>query len=45
LETTLCRVFQSIDNEKMADLLARFPLIDITAMGFYRNWKDECLWR
>lgn len=31
-------------NEKIVDLLARFPSIDITAMGFCRNWADEELW-
>ena len=32
-------------NEKIAGLLARFPSIDIAAMGFYKNWEDEDLWR
>ncbi|WP_299233930.1 Abi family protein [uncultured Bacteroides sp.] len=31
-------------NEKIANLLACFPSVDITAMGFYKNWKDEYLW-
>ena len=32
-------------NEKVANLLACFPSIDITAMGFYKGWTDEHLWR
>ena len=31
-------------NEKVADLLACFPSIDIVAMGFCKNWKDVDLW-
>ena len=31
-------------NEKIVDLLALFPSIDIAAMGFCRSWQRECLW-
>ncbi len=31
-------------NEKLSELLADFPSIDIAAMGFNRDWKDETLW-
>ena len=31
-------------NEKINDLLARFPSIDIMAMGFYKDWKNYPLW-
>ena len=32
-------------NFKIANLLSRFPSIDIAAMGFCLNWKDEPLWQ
>lgn len=32
-------------NEKIADLLSRFPSIDITVMGFCKDWKSESLWQ
>ena len=32
-------------NGKIADLLSKFPPIDITAMGFIKDWKSEPLWR
>lgn len=32
-------------NEKIADLLTLFPSIDITAMGFCRDWQKEHLWQ
>ena len=31
-------------NEKIANLLDRFPSIDIAAMGFCKGWKNEHLW-
>ncbi len=31
-------------NEKIAGLLARFPSIDIAAMGFDYNWNHTALW-
>ena len=31
-------------NEKLSDLINRFPLIDIGAMGFSKNWREELLW-
>lgn len=31
-------------NEKISDLLESFPSVDIMAMGFYKNWKNEKLW-
>ena len=31
-------------NEKISDLLESFPSVDIVAMGFYKNWKNEKLW-
>lgn len=31
-------------NEKLSGLLADFPSIDIAAMGFPVDWKDEDLW-
>ena len=31
-------------NEKIANLLDRFPSIDIAAMGFYEGWENEHLW-
>ena len=30
---------------KIADLLSRYPSIDIKAMGFCQNWKNEPLWK
>ena len=32
-------------NDKLTDLLSRFPAIDIIAMGFCKDWKDEYLWK
>ena len=32
-------------DAKIANLLSRFPSIDITAMGFCKDWKDEPLWQ
>lgn len=32
-------------NEKVDDLLACFPTIDIEAMGFPKNWRNEHLWK
>ena len=32
-------------SEKIAGLLACFPSIDIAAMGFCSDWKEEILWR
>ena len=32
-------------NEKIADLLSKFPSIDITAMGFGLDWENELLWQ
>lgn len=32
-------------NEKLSDLLTDFPSIDIAAMGFNQNWKEENLWK
>lgn len=32
-------------NEKLAELLANFPSIDIAAMGFCQEWEDEELWK
>lgn len=32
-------------NQKLSNLLADFPSIDITAMGFCQNWKEESLWK
>lgn len=32
-------------NGKIAELLSKFPLIDITAIGFCKDWKDESLWQ
>lgn len=32
-------------NQKLSSLLADFPSIDITAMGFSLNWKEESLWK
>jgi len=26
------------------DLLAEFPIVDKTAMGFPENWEQEALW-
>lgn len=31
-------------NDKLSDLLNRFPSIDIAAMGFIKSWKREPLW-
>ena len=31
-------------NKKIANLLDRFPSIDIAAMGFYEGWENEHLW-
>ena len=31
-------------NEKIANLLASFPSIDIAAMGFCKDWKEKYLW-
>ncbi|MEQ2888859.1 Abi family protein [Bacteroides ovatus] len=32
-------------NEKLSSLLTNFPSIDITAMGFNRDWEKETLWK
>ena len=32
-------------NGKMADLLSMFPSVDITAMGFCKDWKNAPLWQ
>lgn len=32
-------------NEKLVDLLARFPSVDVTAMEFCENWRHEPLWQ
>lgn len=32
-------------NEKLSGLLADFPSIDIAAMGFTYDWKNEKLWK
>ena len=29
----------------LEELLSDFPNVDITAMGFPKNWKDEPLWK
>ena len=31
-------------NGKIADLLSKFPSIDIVAMGFCKDWESEYLW-
>lgn len=31
-------------NEKLLELLACFPSVDVTAMGFDGNWKNTALW-
>lgn len=32
-------------NERLSELLADNPSVDIVAMGFGRNWQEECLWK
>ena len=32
-------------NEKVTNLLADFPSVDIVAMGFYNDWQDEHFWK
>ena len=32
-------------NEKLSTLLAEFPSVDIAAMGFNQDWKNEELWK
>ena len=32
-------------NEKIANLLARFPSVDIVAMGFCKDWQKDTLWK
>ena len=32
-------------NEKIANLLARFPSVDIAAMGFCKDWPKDTLWK
>ena len=32
-------------NEKIANLLARFPSVDIAAMGFWKDWQKDTLWK
>lgn len=32
-------------NEKIANLLARFPSVDIAAMGFCKDWQKDTLWK
>ena len=32
-------------NEKLSGLLADFPTVDIAAMGFTLDWKNEKLWK
>jgi abortive infection bacteriophage resistance protein len=32
-------------TQKLKDLLAQYPTIDIRAMGFPDDWQNEPLWR
>lgn len=32
-------------NEKLTDLLANFPSVDIVAMGFNKEWQEDKLWK
>lgn len=32
-------------KEKVTNLLADFPSVDIVAMGFYNDWQDEHFWK
>lgn len=32
-------------NEKLSELLSDFPTVDIAAMGFSEEWKNEDLWK
>ena len=32
-------------NEKIANLLAQFPSVDIVAMGFCKDWQKDTLWK
>lgn len=32
-------------NERLSELLAGNPSVDIVAMGFGHNWQEECLWK
>ncbi len=32
-------------NEKLLELLTNFPSVDIAAMGFNKEWKNEDLWK
>ncbi len=32
-------------SQKLDELLGRFPEIDISAMGFPKEWRQEPLWR
>lgn len=29
---------------KLADLFTKYPTVDLHALGFYKNWKNEPLW-
>ena len=42
LETTLCRVFQSIDNEKMADRMSAFAEVFRREISASARIKDLC---
>jgi len=38
----------SLNNQflqKLKSLLAEYPTIDIRAMGFFADWKNEPLWK
>ena len=32
-------------KERFSEPLADNPSVDIVAMGFNRNWQEECLWK
>ncbi len=36
---------QNTFKEKLIDLLCKYPGVDITAMGFTADWRDEPLWK
>ena len=44
LETTLCRVFQSIDNEKMADRMSAFAEVSVGKYPLRQESKIFALW-
>ena len=45
LPTDALRIYFNLCIMKVDALLAAYPFIDITAMGFPRGWESDPLWQ